>query len=130
MSVLGIAFFRAGRVVTVALVSVIGASLIGGARLDAEQHTRLQDLVFVTEDLAIPVDGCDGISVMRQDADQAVFRGPTFSSPGRMAADPEFEVIETQPNEIVPLEKPLPQDARWTFPPASVSALELEVEPA
>jgi alpha-N-arabinofuranosidase len=43
-----------------------------------------------------------------------------------LAADPEFEVIETQPREIVPQEQSWPESDRWTFPPASVSAVELE----
>jgi alpha-N-arabinofuranosidase len=47
-----------------------------------------------------------------------------------LAADPQFEVIETQPDEIVPVEKGLPQSGRWTFPPASVSAVELSVQQA
>ncbi|MHC4401215.1 MAG: alpha-L-arabinofuranosidase C-terminal domain-containing protein [Planctomycetota bacterium] len=47
-----------------------------------------------------------------------------------MAADPEFEVIQTEPNAIVAREKPLPADASWTFPAASVSAVELEVRAA
>ncbi len=44
-----------------------------------------------------------------------------------MASDPEYEVIQTQPNEIVAVEKSLPENARWTFPAASVSAVELDV---
>jgi alpha-L-arabinofuranosidase len=44
-----------------------------------------------------------------------------------LAGDPEYEVIQTEPHEIVPVEKPLPADARWTFPAASVSAVELDV---
>jgi alpha-L-arabinofuranosidase len=47
-----------------------------------------------------------------------------------LAADPEFEVIQTQPNEIAPVEKPLAGDHTWTFPPASVSAVELDTQPA
>ena len=47
-----------------------------------------------------------------------------------LAADPEFEVIQTQSDEIAPKEKNLPENCRWTFPPASVSALELEVQDA
>ena len=47
-----------------------------------------------------------------------------------LAAEPEFEVIETQPSEILPVEKGLPQNRRWTFPPASVSAVELDVQQA
>jgi alpha-L-arabinofuranosidase len=42
-----------------------------------------------------------------------------------LAADPEFEVIETQAREIQPVRKDLPADGTWTFPPASVSAVEL-----
>jgi hypothetical protein len=45
-----------------------------------------------------------------------------------LAADPEFEVIETQSDEILPREKSLPDNCRWAFPPASVSAVELDVE--
>ena len=44
-----------------------------------------------------------------------------------MAGDPEYEVIETQPDEIFPVEKNLPVSGRWTFPAASVSAVELDV---
>jgi alpha-L-arabinofuranosidase len=47
-----------------------------------------------------------------------------------LAGDPEYEVIQTQPNEIVPVEKALPANARWTFPPASVSAVELDLQKA
>ena len=44
----------------------------------------------------------------------------------QLASDPEFEVIETQAREIVPVQKDLPPDGLWTFPPASVSAVELD----
>ncbi|MBP8910856.1 MAG: twin-arginine translocation signal domain-containing protein [Phycisphaerae bacterium] len=44
-----------------------------------------------------------------------------------LAADPEFEVIETQAREIQPVRKDLPADGLWTFPAASVSAVELDV---
>jgi len=43
-----------------------------------------------------------------------------------LAADPEFEVIQTQAERIVPVQKELPRDATWTFPAASVSAVELD----
>jgi len=46
-----------------------------------------------------------------------------------LAGDPEYEVIQTQPNEVVPVEKRLPVSGKWTFPPASVSAVELDVRP-
>ena len=48
----------------------------------------------------------------------------------QLAADPEFEVIETQANEIAPVQKELPTDRLWTFPAASVSAVELDVQQA
>jgi alpha-N-arabinofuranosidase len=44
-----------------------------------------------------------------------------------LSGDPEYEVIQTQPNEIAAVQKNLPADARWTFPAASVSAVELDV---
>jgi hypothetical protein len=47
----------------------------------------------------------------------------------QLAADPEFEVIETQAREITPVQKDLPPDGLWTFPPASVSAVELDTKP-
>jgi alpha-N-arabinofuranosidase len=47
-----------------------------------------------------------------------------------LAADPEFEVIQTQSDEILPRQKTLPENFRWTFPPASVSAVELDVQKA
>ena len=43
-----------------------------------------------------------------------------------LAADPEFDVIQTQAERIVPVHKELPRDATWTFPAASVSAVELD----
>ena len=59
-------------------------------------------------------------------------RGRTIQA-GRvfeLAADPEFEVIETQANEIKPVEKPLGREGMWSFPPASVSAVELDIRQA
>jgi hypothetical protein len=47
-----------------------------------------------------------------------------------LAGDPEYEVIQTQPHEVAVIEKPLPRDAQWTFPAASVSAVELKVRAA
>ena len=43
-----------------------------------------------------------------------------------LAADPEFEIIQTEAERIVPVQKELPPDATWSFPAASVSAVELE----
>jgi len=47
-----------------------------------------------------------------------------------LAADPEFEVFQTQSDVIVPKEKNLPESCRWIFPPASVSAVELDIKQA
>lgn len=44
-----------------------------------------------------------------------------------IAADPEFEVMSTSADVIAPIGRELPTDAAWTFPAASVSAVELEV---
>jgi hypothetical protein len=45
-----------------------------------------------------------------------------------LAADPEFEVIQTQSDRIIPVQKGLPKSGLLTFPPASVSAVELDVQ--
>jgi alpha-L-arabinofuranosidase len=44
----------------------------------------------------------------------------------QLSGDPEFEIIETGPAEIVPVRKDLLPGGAWTFPPASVSAIELD----
>jgi hypothetical protein len=46
------------------------------------------------------------------------------------ALEPELEIIEYREDEQVPKEKALDLLAAWEFPAASVSAVELEVEPA
>ena len=43
-----------------------------------------------------------------------------------IAADPEFEVINAN-DALAPKQKDLPKDGRWTFPAASVTAVEAEV---
>ncbi len=48
----------------------------------------------------------------------------------QLAADPQFEVLQTNSDVIVPVEKDLPADSRWSFPAASVSAVELDVQEA
>jgi hypothetical protein len=47
-----------------------------------------------------------------------------------LAGDPEFEVFEHRPDILHPVEKALPASGQWTFPPASVSAVELDVHDA
>lgn len=46
----------------------------------------------------------------------------------QLAAEPEFEVMEADVIRVA--EKDLPASAEWTFPAASVSAVELDVAPA
>jgi hypothetical protein len=43
-----------------------------------------------------------------------------------MSTDPEFEVISAMPDPLVPKVKQL-NGSNWTFPPASVSAVELDI---
>jgi alpha-N-arabinofuranosidase len=45
------------------------------------------------------------------------------------ALDPEFEVFEYRPEHTFPKEGALDLNKTWTFPPASVSAIELTMEP-
>ncbi len=47
-----------------------------------------------------------------------------------LAGDPEHEIIKAQPNGVALSEKTLPADGRWSFPAASVSAVELDVRTA
>ena len=44
-----------------------------------------------------------------------------------IAADPTFEIRECPPDPFVPVEKNLPPNRHWQVPPASVSAVELEI---
>jgi hypothetical protein len=44
-----------------------------------------------------------------------------------IAADPSFEVWEACADTLAPVQRDLPPDGWWTFPPASVSAVELLV---
>jgi hypothetical protein len=45
-----------------------------------------------------------------------------------LAADPEFEVWEYRDDVLQPVEAPVPADGRWTFPAASVTAVELNTQ--
>jgi len=47
-----------------------------------------------------------------------------------LAAEPEFEVIKHDPEVLEPVEAALPASGRWTFPEASVTAVELDIEGA
>jgi len=45
-----------------------------------------------------------------------------------IAADPEFEIMQTCPDAFAPVERPMDADGAWTVPAASVSALEMELD--
>jgi len=47
-----------------------------------------------------------------------------------LTGDPEHEIIRAEPNGVTLSEKVLPQDGRWSFPAASVSAVELDIQTA
>jgi alpha-L-arabinofuranosidase len=47
-----------------------------------------------------------------------------------LAADPEFEVFEHRDDVLEPVEEPLSANGKWTFPAASVSAVELDFQDA
>ena len=55
---------------------------------------------------------------------QSVGSGKTFT----LAADPEEEIIETDPEPVRISEGTLPPDRTWTFPASSVTAVELELD--
>jgi len=44
-----------------------------------------------------------------------------------VCTDPEFEVWSETRDVIAPKEKTLPENGAWTFPAASVSAVELDI---
>lgn len=45
----------------------------------------------------------------------------------QIAVDPELEVWQRNADQFAPAEKRLPASRRWTFPPASVTAVEMKV---
>jgi hypothetical protein len=45
-----------------------------------------------------------------------------------IAADPELEILPDNADALAPACRELFADARWTFPPASVSAVELVLQ--
>ena len=44
------------------------------------------------------------------------------------ALEPEFEIFEYRPEHAIPQESALDAQSAWTFPAASVSAVELDAE--
>ena len=57
---------------------------------------------------------------------QVIKSGKTFT----LAADPAVEVIETDPDAVRLVEGVLPIDGAWTFPAASVTAVEVNIQEA
>jgi alpha-N-arabinofuranosidase len=47
-----------------------------------------------------------------------------------LSADPEFEVMEHQDGVLEPVESRIPASGRWTFPAASVTAVQMDMEGA
>lgn len=55
------------------------------------------------------------------------------SAQGRVywyALEPEFEIFERRLEHTFPRESTLDAESAWTFPAASVSAIELQLQPA
>lgn len=84
--------------------------------------SRTADRIFlhvVNTSMTAPCAAAVGLSGLR------IASGRVFE----IAADPFSEVTEFEPDFLAPREHALPDDGVWTFPPASVSALELDVSP-
>jgi alpha-N-arabinofuranosidase len=58
-------------------------------------------------------------------AGRAIQSGAVFE----ICADPELEILPDNADALAPVPKDLPEGARWTFPAASVSAVELMLQP-
>jgi Mg-chelatase subunit ChlD len=74
------------------------AQLVRVLPLPAEGTISPEALVVVTEDRLIETDGCDAVSVFRADTAEAVFRGETHASPGRLAATSDLRVVLATPS--------------------------------
>ena len=53
----------------------------------------IERLVAVTEDIAVPYDGCDAISVFDIETGEAIHRGPNRPSVGRLTARPDLTLL-------------------------------------
>jgi Mg-chelatase subunit ChlD len=81
------------------LVSASSLALLVWAAPSVAQGTLgPDDLVVVTEDLAVTLDGCDAVSVFSSDTGQAVFRGERHTSPGRLTATSDLRVVLASPS--------------------------------
>src|SRR3990172_197439 len=83
-------------------IAVLAFSLLGLLMYQAQSSAQgvldPDELVLVTEDLAIYTDGCDAVSVFRSDSTEVVFRGETHISPGRLAATSDLNVALASPS--------------------------------
>ena len=72
------------------------------------------------------------VNTLRDRPVAASFEIEGFSVSGErvweLAADPQTEIVQSCPDAVRLVEKPLDGKTQWTFPAASVSAVELEVE--
>lgn len=91
----------------VVLASVLGSLFLLQAVLARPPRPVLQpsappalgDLILVTEDFAADVEGCDAVSVFDANTGDALHRGETRVSPGRLAAAADLSlVVATQNN--------------------------------
>lgn len=71
----------------------------------------------------VNTDRTQPVSVELSIAGMSIKRGSVFE----IAAEPEFEVLEYE-DKLAAKQKELSKDCKWTFPPASVSAIELDAD--
>lgn len=63
------------------------------AGLKRFENEDYSDLIVVTEDRGLDIDGCEAISVFSLSDRTALFRGDSLASPGRIAASPDLSTI-------------------------------------
>lgn len=66
-----------------------------------------------------------GVDAKLTVADRRIAKGRAFE----IAAQPEFEITRFESRGLDPVRRDVPADGRWTFPPASVTAMELDCPP-
>lgn len=86
---------------TALLLALLCSVLAANPRTSAQAPASdLIDWVFVTEDNAARIDGCDAISIADVNTGTFAYRGKTQVSPGRLTASRSFEyVIATYVND-------------------------------
>lgn len=76
-----------------------------GTGAQIPEETEVADLVVVTEDRAELAPGCDAVSVFSLDAGDALYRGPTHVSPGRLAAARDLALLLATWNNGIPRDR-------------------------